>query len=245
MSFIAVTVEPDCGIDDAEAHAACQAVDTQAREFAAAWGVPYTPVLYFSPDVLTKLADDELAEFVADARLLTVQLSLDAPGALGYHDEVNGVIFARVKAGPEWSVTLSHEVLEEMGDPTCDAWAPWSDGTQALEACDRVEGDTYRVQGVLVSNYLLPSAFVEGNAGPWDKLGQLAKWDGLTGGGYVIVRDAAGNETDVFAETAHATARAEEKRVKPGGRTARRLAAPMPEYVAPEPARPARKRRAA
>lgn len=225
MPCIAVTVDPDCGISGAEAHAACQAVDTQAREFASSWGVEYTPVIYFALDVLQKLEGDELTAFATDCRLLTVQTSLDVPGALGFHTDVAGVIFARVLAGPEWTVTLSHEVLEEIGDSTCDIYLPLDDGReQAKESCDRVEGDTYRIDGVLVSNYLLPSAFVPDSAAPWDKLVQLTKWDGMTGGGYMIVRNADGSEINVFAETIHAKACVERKSARPDSRLARRLA---------------------
>jgi hypothetical protein len=47
----------------------------------------------------------------------------------------------------------------------------------------------------------------------------------MTGGGYMIVRNADGSQVNVFAETDHGRARAESKRDKPSGRTARRLAA--------------------
>lgn len=225
MSFIAVTVDPACRIDDAEVARACLAVDEQARELAALHGFEYTPVIPFAWDVLEKLDGEDLTAFIKGARLLTVLTDIGVPGAAGFHDHVAGVIFARVKAGDDWTVTFSHEVLEEIGDPTCDLYAPLSDGTeQALEMCDRVEGDTYRINGVLVSNYLLPSAFVPDSTGPWDKLGQLTKWDGMTGGGYTIVRRADGSEVNVWAETDHARAAADRKRAKASGRLARRLA---------------------
>src|SRR5882724_9792629 len=103
--------------------------------------------------------------------MLTVEADIDTPGALGFHDDVNGVVFARVKyQGEETSVTLSHEVLEEMGDPACDLYLSLGDGReQAGEACDRVEGDTYSVDGVHLSNYLLLAAFQPDSTGPWDK----------------------------------------------------------------------------
>lgn len=232
MPFIAVTADPDCGISDTEAHEACVAVDTQAREFATIHGCAYTPVLYFSSDVLMKLEGAELSSFTADARLLTVQTRLDVPGALGFHDDVLGVIFSRVMSGPGWTVTLSHEILEETLNPTCEDFAPFNDGReQAREACDRVEGDTYRIGTVLVSNFLLPAAFEADSAGPWDKLVQLKKWDGMTGGGYVIVRSPDGSETDVFADTGHAQARVATKRACPGSRTSRILAGQFREVL--------------
>lgn len=230
MSFVAVTVDPACGVDEGEAARACLAVDEQARELAALYGVEYTPVIFFSWDVLEKLSGDDLTNFVAGARLCIVRPDIGVPGALGFHSDVGGVIFARVKFGPDWTVALSHEVLEQELDPACDAWMPLEDGReQAAEACDRVEGDTYRVGDVLVSNYLLPAAFVPDSAGPWDKLAQLTRWNDMTGGGYMIVRNADGSEVDVFAETDHAQARADRKRARVDTRLARRLAGPPDE----------------
>lgn len=242
MSQIAVTVDPECNADPARVNAWVQAVDAQAFEFCKAWGVEYTPVVLYSSDVLSKLDGDELAAFVKDARLLTIQASLDVPGALGYHDDIAGVIFARVMyQGEATSITLSHEALEEIGDPTCDLYLPFSGGReQAGEACDRVEGDSYAQDGVPVSNYLLLSAFQPDSAGPWDRCGTLTTWDGLSGGGYAIVRDADGNDLpNVFAQTDHALANAEAKRAKVGGRANRRLAAAsMREYAADLAAHP-------
>lgn len=229
MTCIAVTVADGCTLTPAAAATMCKAVDAQAQEFAEAWGVPYTPVLFFSNDVLMKLTDEELTAFVADCRLLTIQPTLDAPGALGYHDDVAGVIFARVlDQGDATATTLSHEVLEEMGDPTCDEWTDMGHGvSQAREACDRVEGDTYSVETdgtfVPLSNYLLPSAFVVNGKRPYDRLGKLHDWDGMTPGGYMIRRDATGDVTDVFAATPAGAATVEAKMANSLSRAARRL----------------------
>lgn len=253
MTCIAVTVADGCVLTPASAETMCKAVDAQAQEFAEAWGVPYTPVLFFSNDVLLKLDGDELAAFVADCRLLTIQPSLDVSGALGYHDDVAGVIFARVlDQGDATSVTLSHEVLEEMGDPTCEDYADMGHGlAQAREACDRVEGDTYNVETdgafVPLSNYLLPSAFAVNSARPWDRLGKLHAWDGMTPGGYMIRRDATGDVTDVFAATPAGAEAVEAKLANPLSRAARRLGAvadlPLERAESPVPAKSAKKRK--
>lgn len=234
LTVIAVTVDPACGADERTLAFWCAAIDAQAQEFAAAWSVPYTPVVFYSSDVLTKLGDGpELDKFVADSRLLTIQPSLDVQGALGYHDDIAGVIFARVMwQGDATSVTISHEALEEMGDPTCDQYEDMGNGkAQALEACDRVEGDVYAQAGIIdtdsldvqVSNYLLAAAFSPGSSGPWDRLGKLTAWDGMTEGGYMIVRDANGNETQVFARADAGRINLARKLEKPRGRLARRL----------------------
>src|SRR6266851_4694244 len=94
------------------------------------------------------------------------------PGALGWHDDQDGRIFSRVfvgdclRAGLDWGVTLSHELLELILDP--DIKRVWSmpDGRlAALEACDAVESDDQAYVGMVglrVSNFVLPAYFSTG-----------------------------------------------------------------------------------
>ena len=224
---IVVTVDPACNADMARVNAWVESVDAQAKEFADAHGIDYTPVVLHAWDVLQTLTDAECTAFVADSRMLTIEPNVGVAGALGFHDDQSGVIFARVEyQGEDTSITLSHEVLEEMLDPTCDKYAPLGNGTsQAVEACDRVEGDEYNAGDVKLSNYLLPSAFVPGSAGPWDKLGKLTAWNGMTSGGYTIVEDASGNTRNVFAQATHGAGYRAllPKRDRSGTRVARRF----------------------
>jgi hypothetical protein len=236
VTAIAVTVEPGLDVDPAKVALACKACDRQAREFAEVHGLEYTPVVFFSADVLEKLDGEELALFVAGSRLLTIQADV-GPGRLGFHASIAGVVFSRVKyTGDGTWVTMSHEILEQLADPHCDLWRPLADGrAQALEVCDRVQGDQYNVEvepDILIplSNYLLPSAFVPGSPRPWDRLGRLDDWDGMTPDGFMIVRNADGSEVNVYARHEAGARTAMEKRDRPGSRTARRLdaAAPCP-----------------
>lgn len=234
MSQIVVTFDPGCNADPRTCALWCAALDAQAKEASDRWGFEYSPVNYFSTDVLLALKGDELEAFTADSYLCTVQTTMDMPGALGYHDDYAGVIFARVLwQGDPTSVTLSHEILELLGDKTCNVYKAMPNGKQqALELCDRVEGDTYIELGevgqdgmpVTLSNYLLPSAFSPGSVGPWDRMGKLLTWDGMTDGGYSIVMGTDGNTTEVFALTDAGRANGEAKRAKVGGRANRRLA---------------------
>ena len=229
---IVVTFDPACGVDERKAVLWCAALDAQAQEFSAAWGVPYWPVSLYSSDVLKKMTPKEMAAFVADSHLCTVQMTMVA-GALGFHDDVAGVIFARVLwQGDATSVTLSHEILEMMGDPKCNAWRRMPDRRDtALEACDAVEGDVYietadvggDLMPVDVSNYLLPSWFKVGGAGPYDRMSKLTAPFDMTPGGYMIVRDRQGNETQVFAASDAGRINLARKLEKPRGRLARRL----------------------
>lgn len=96
----------------------------------------------------------------------------DAPqaGYLGYHDVTasgqplsNIYVGTTLRYGGIPSVTVSHELLEMMGDP----WVNLSVVDSALkrawnfELCDAVEADDlgYTINGVLVSDFVLPSYF--------------------------------------------------------------------------------------
>lgn len=94
----------------------------------------------------------------------------DVAGALGYHDLTPdgfpiGKVFAKttLQYGGEVSVTLSHEVLEALGDPHINLGVQGADGGTwfAYENCDAVEADNfaYRRVGQLVSDFVLPEYF--------------------------------------------------------------------------------------
>jgi hypothetical protein len=179
--------------------AACQA---QAVEFCAAYGLdPPAAALYTD---VSKLPVD-------DVWIVEITESLDEPGALGYHSDVSNRPFIRVLAqGPQTSITLSHEFLELLGDPTCDRWAARGDDTEvAVEVCDPVEGDSYPVlaevggegRTVEVSNYVLGAFWDPSAAGPYDRMGRLTAPFTMTDGGYMVVLGRDGNESEVFARS--------------------------------------------
>jgi len=186
--------------DDVIAFAA-KACDAQVQECAAAWGVAPTPVAFYARE-----ADLPTSQ----VRIMAIVDDIDAPGALGYHDDALGVIYGRVLAQSpsDTAITLSHECLEELIDPTCDRWMPMPDGRSvALEACDPVEADSYAVsveilgeqRDVFLSNYILPKWFEPAERGGFDRMGILGRPFSMSDGGYMIVRDRAGNESNVFA----------------------------------------------
>ena len=117
-----------------------EAANQQALEVARVWGVESTPVVFFAS------ADD-----LPDCRILSILDSIDVPGALGDHSDDGGIVLAEVKfTGPGTSITISHEVIEEMVDPTVNRWAPYdASHEQAVEPCDRVEGDSYTVSATV------------------------------------------------------------------------------------------------
>jgi hypothetical protein len=111
--------------------------------------------------------------------LVAVVDDADQANALGYHDigphgEPMGKVFVRttLNDGEEPSVTLSHEVLEMMGDPfVAQVVADESDPTKywAREVCDACERQSYAItlpatatkpqRDVRVSDFVLPAYF--------------------------------------------------------------------------------------
>jgi hypothetical protein len=137
----------------------------------------------------------------------------EAPTAMGFHQVTNGVPDVEIglntvtglTSGPEaLSVVVSHEILETSLDPGANRWADRGDGTMcALEACDRVEQTTYAAtNGVAVSNFLLPAAFLPGAVGPYDFLNRTTSANQILGGGYDIECTTPSDEHDVSAARA-------------------------------------------
>src|SRR3954447_24520075 len=129
----------------------------------------------------------------------------DVANALGYHDvDPRGVPYGRVFVDPvldnggtplgdagdpslSVSAVLSHEVLEWWYDPACNDWSDRGRSSVAKELCDPVEADWYRIDGVAVSNFILPAWFNPlDKVGPWDRLGKLHGPFTMTKGGYWI-----------------------------------------------------------
>lgn len=168
------------------------AIEHQVRaDFAPAWGrVPVPVGFYTSPHAAP-----------ADGHgIALVDTIADAPaGVLGYHTEDARGQWGIVACKPEldagaqvltgdWAVSsvLSHEVLELLADPSCSFWASAGRRAYCLEVCDPVEAPTYEVDGVAVSNFVLPAWFDPQGTGPFDHLGLLKAPFSLLKGGYVV-----------------------------------------------------------
>ncbi len=103
----------------------------------------------------------------------------DVAYALGYHEANNrgipfGFVFTELarELGEHWSVTFSHEVLEMLGDRNANHLlrGPHPDPNEKgrivyhwHEMCDAVQSETYEIDGVAVSNFVLPLYFSEEN----------------------------------------------------------------------------------
>ena len=100
-------------------------------------------------------------------------------------------------------MTLSHELLEMLADRWINWCAQESDGkVYALEACDAVEADKlgYKIDGVLVSDFIAPSWFEPTKADRVDFKRRISKPLQLASGGYISVLDQEGRWTQITAQ---------------------------------------------
>lgn len=184
-------------IKDDELANIVKALQTQVgRDYAPIWGryakLTFVPKGQTPPD---------------DQWWLAVLDNSDAAGALGYHETTNtgkplGKVFAAddIKYGSSVSVTLSHELLEMLGNPWINLTAIDPNASQLVnvfmhEMCDPCEDDSlgYKINGVLVSDFLTPEWFNPLGT-PGDKMtfnGTIQIPLSLATGGYMSVYNIA------------------------------------------------------
>ena len=134
----------------------------------------------------------------AGAWVLSILDDSDQAGALGYHDVTADntplmKVFAKTDQdnGLSWTVTASHEILEALADPWISAaWQTSNTEFVALEVGDPVEADElgYTINGVLVSDFILPAWYVSGlNVPKYDFADHLSGPLQVAPGGYVSI----------------------------------------------------------
>jgi hypothetical protein len=227
-------------IPDREVHKVVRAVNRQLRE-------DFTPHWHWSAEVrlegCSPLNDTSITRSIdalkqapqdlrGDAIIYLWDKVADVKDALGYHDNNNrglpyGFIFTDIskKLGEEWSVTFSHEVLELVGDAnvnTLSAGPHPADPKRIVfhwyEMCDAVQAESYEIDGVQVSNFVLPLYFTVGEqvGARNDFLNQAPKGKGLKSfgvnpGGYVGFFDPQLGDHDTFQADERAKRRMEIK----------------------------------
>lgn len=119
-----------------------------------------------------KVDKNNLSDMRGDA-VLYIADEADMDDALGYHNTnfrgiPYGFVFldvcARLKEN--WTVTLSHEALELIGDMQGNLLVqgphpsdPQKEVFHWFELCDAVQSQSYRIDGIDVSNFVLPAYF--------------------------------------------------------------------------------------
>lgn len=214
-------------LTDDQVSATIVALQTQVhRDFAPVWGI--------DADVIFVPGSKKPS---GGAWWLTVFDTSDQAGALGYHDTTSeglplGKVFAKsdIDSGSSWTVTMSHELLEMLGDPEINLTAfvqnDETSGTlYAYEVCDACEGDQfgYKIGNVIVSDFVYPAWFrpSSGKGAQLDFQKKITKPLQLLTDGYIGVFDVTSGTgwQQKYAEGARADWRA---RARVGSRRERR-----------------------
>jgi|HubBroStandDraft_1064217.scaffolds.fasta_scaffold183351_2 hypothetical protein len=219
-------------LTDEEVQRVAGALQRQVSEhFAPAWGLGAT--LTFAPKGKRP---------APGTWWLAVLDTADQAGALGYHDATAeglpmGKVFAKTDLDNHlsWSVTLSHELLEMLVDPDLNLTSFVQDTAKtgklyAYEVCDPVEDDQfgYAIDGVSVSNFVLPAYFQGRSAAKGARLDFGGHLTGaaptLLSGGHIGEFDVgrATGWTQLTAATEGQPHRGHLRIPVPGGRTERR-----------------------
>jgi hypothetical protein len=195
-------------LGDEEIQKAIRAINRQiAEDFEPYWS--FGARLRLEGNSTSKPSAQSPADMRGDA-ILYIWDKTNMKDALGYHWKNNkgipyGFVFTALskQLGEEWSVTLSHEALELIGDPQVNLLVqgphPGKSGKvvfHSFEMCDAVQDETYEIDGIQVSNFVLPLYFTETDevGGRNDFLGReyggkkLASF-GINPGGYISFFD--------------------------------------------------------
>lgn len=192
-------------INDADLQCVLRAINRQiAEDFLPYWS--FGAHLRLEGKVGRNPDKQHLLELRGDA-VLYLWDQVDMAGALGYHDKnalgiPYGFVFTELaaKLGESWSVTLSHEALELIGDAQGNLLVqgphpehPEVEVFHWFEMCDAVQSQTYKIDNVDVANFVLPLYFTPDEQkggrndflGVLDKLGRPLKSFGVADGGYI------------------------------------------------------------
>jgi hypothetical protein len=205
-------------ISDEQLEVAIRAINRQIREdFEPYWSLGAT--LRLEGRSQASPGKQDLADMRGDA-IIYMWDKTDVKDALGYHDQNNrgipyGFIFTELSAklGENWTVTLSHEALELIADPEANllVQGPHPEKPKVTvfhwyEMCDAVQAETYKIDNVDVSNFVLPLYFTGGDelGGRNDFLsrphnGQTLKSFSINPGGYVGFFNPQTGKSDTFA----------------------------------------------
>ncbi len=199
---------------DAEVLQAIRAINRQIKEdFEPYWSLGAT--LRLEGAVGNRADTAKLSDMRGDAVLYLADKA-DIADALGYHESnFRGIPFGFVftdlcrQMKESWTVTLSHEALELIGDAQGNLLVqgphpahPQQQVFHWFEMCDAVQSLSYKIDDVEVSDFVLPLYFTPGEqeGGRNDFLGTRGlKSFGVATGGYVGFYDPKTSLHDTYA----------------------------------------------
>ncbi len=230
-------------ITDEQVQQVIRAINRQLKEdFEPYWS--FSATLRLEGPIGQRPSLSKFSDMRGDAVLYLVD-GVNSLGATGWHlanygDIPYGIVFlglcAKIKEA--WSITLSHEALELVGDPMCNLLVQGNDPLDRrrrvfhlFEMCDAVQAESYSIEGVSLSNFVLPSYFSLGEQPGRrnDFLGRSYKGKtlesfGMNPGGYLNILDPkTGNwEQPVYGDDKEAQRRRKLKSQVKAGRGYRR-----------------------
>jgi hypothetical protein len=169
--IISVINHANSTITDDKLHEAIRAINRQITcDFEPYWHMGGALRLEGRSEL--KPGTKNLPDMRGDA-ILYVWSEADLDDALGYHDANHrgvpyGFVFTELAkaVGENWTVTLSHEALELIADPEVNLLVqgphPGNRSKSVFhwyEMCDAVQDETYRIDDIEVSNFVLPLYF--------------------------------------------------------------------------------------
>jgi len=251
-----ISVINHTSVQDTTVNEVIRAINRQiANDFSPYWSFGAT--LRLEGKSSTKPSGSNVADMRGDA-ILYLWDEVDVEEALGYHDtNFRGIPYSFVfrelseQLGEQWTVTFSHEALEMIGDPEVNLLVagphpsnPKKEVFHWYEMCDAVQSETYQIDGIEVSNFVLPLYFTvnDEKGGRNDFMnrkhnGNTLKSFGVNPGGYCGFFDPETGEHDTFSVDEKAKKRRE---IKARARTARRGIRYQQPHIAAPPRRVAK-----
>jgi hypothetical protein len=222
-----ISIVNHTGRKDEEVQEGIRAVNRQiAHDYKPYWHI--AAELRLEGTINRRINSKTIPELRGDA-ILYLWDKLNVDDALGYH-QLNGrgvpfgFVFTEVveALGEPWTVTFSHEALELIGDPETNRLVsgphPADRAVRVFhwyEMCDAVQDDSYKVDGIPVSNFVLPLYFTREaeKGGRNDFLGKLDEHGrplesfGINKGGYIGFYNPHTRKHETFATAGDARAK--------------------------------------
>jgi hypothetical protein len=213
-------VNQSAKVANADVNTMCQAIQTQLNlHVFPAWNLKGGAIKFYANPA--NVPGHAWTIFVIDN-------DAQVPGALGFHQEEGDKITGYIMCDPilsnggtvmkfdpsnpgQYTVsgTLSHEVIETVGDRFTNCYCDNGNTSWCAELCDPVEQIGYGVVAngvnVSVSDFVFPNFFnpqaTVGKNGPFNYLKSVQAPYTILSGGYAIVRTGGpGTEKQIFGE---------------------------------------------
>jgi len=136
-----------------------RAITAQSMQLRAAWG---TPCVMFGPD----------------GWRLYLKVGGGPHGVHLWYGRPYALVWTGGGTVEAWSRDFSHEILEMLVDPDTDRSVYHDGDGQIVEVADPVEWDGYRLDGVFVSDFVLPAWFAGATTGEPTCVGTACSFPG-------------------------------------------------------------------